>query len=44
MKKTLIISLLVLVASSSFGQQFTELYGDYLGQPPLGILHIGIRQ
>jgi hypothetical protein len=36
MKKTLIISLLVLVAQFSFGQQFTDLHGDYLGQTPPG--------
>lgn len=36
MKKTLIISLLILIAQFSFGQQLTDLYGDYLGQTPPG--------
>jgi hypothetical protein len=36
MKKTFIITILSLVVSSSFGQQFTDLYGDYLGQTPPG--------
>jgi hypothetical protein len=32
MKKELLIILLILIVKSSFGQQFTDLYGDYLGQ------------
>jgi hypothetical protein len=32
MKKGLIIIILSLIVKSSFGQQFTDLYGDYLGQ------------
>jgi hypothetical protein len=36
MKKAFIITILILIAQSSFGQQFTDLYGDYLGQTPPG--------
>jgi len=36
MKKVLLIILLILIIKSSFGQQFTDLYGDYLGQTPPG--------
>src|ERR1035437_8676797 len=32
MKKRLMITILVLLFKSSFGQQFTDLHGDYLGQ------------
>jgi hypothetical protein len=32
MKKGLFIIILTLIVKSSFGQQFTDLYGDYLGQ------------
>jgi hypothetical protein len=32
MKAKLLIIILILIAKSSFGQQFTDLYGDYLGQ------------
>lgn len=32
MKKILKIAFLILIASNSFGQQFSNLYGDYLGQ------------
>jgi hypothetical protein len=35
-KKGLIIIILSLIVKSSFGQQFTDLYGDYLGQTPPG--------
>jgi len=36
MKKGLIILILSLIVKSSFGQEFTDLYGDYLGQPSPG--------
>jgi len=36
MKKGLLIVFLILIIKSSFGQQFTDLYGDYLGQTPPG--------
>jgi hypothetical protein len=36
MKKIFVIAILVLVAQSSFSQQFTDLYGDYFGQTPPG--------
>ena len=36
MKKRLLILMFVIIAQSSFGQQFTDLYGDYLGQTPPG--------
>ena len=36
MKKGLMIALLVFVVKSTFGQQFTDLCGDYLGQTPPG--------
>jgi WD40-like Beta Propeller Repeat. len=36
MKKIFMTSILVLLIKSSFGQQFTDLYGDYLGQPVPG--------
>jgi hypothetical protein len=36
MKKGLLIIFLILIVKSSFGQQFTDLYGDYLGQTPPG--------
>jgi hypothetical protein len=36
MKKGLFILFLILIIKSSFGQQFTDLYGDYLGQTPPG--------
>ncbi len=36
MKKGLLIIFLILIVTSSFGQQFTDLYGDYLGQTPPG--------
>lgn len=36
MKKELMIIILVLLVKFSFGQQFTDLYGDYLGQTPPG--------
>ena len=36
MKKELMITILVLLVKFSFGQQFTDLYGDYLGQTPPG--------
>jgi Tol biopolymer transport system component len=32
--KGLSIIILLLIINSSFGQQFTDLYDDYLGQPP----------
>jgi hypothetical protein len=35
-RKAFVITVLILVASSSFGQQFTDLYGEYLGQTPPG--------
>jgi Tol biopolymer transport system component len=34
MKNKLLFFLLILIAKSSFGQEFTDLYGDYLGQNP----------
>ena len=36
MKKILLIFNLVLISNFLFGQQFTDLYGDYLGQTPPG--------
>jgi hypothetical protein len=36
MKKELLIFVFILITQSSFGQQFTDLYGDYLGQTPPG--------
>lgn len=36
MKNGLLIIILLLFIKSSFGQQFTDLYGDYLGQSPPG--------
>lgn len=36
MKTKSIIIILTLIANVSFGQEFTELYGDYLGQTPPG--------
>ena len=36
MKKETLIIFLVLIIKSSFGQEFTDLYGDYLGQTPPG--------
>jgi WD40-like Beta Propeller Repeat. len=36
MKKGLLIIFLILIIKSSFCQQFTDLYGDYLGQTPPG--------
>lgn len=33
MRKRLLISVLLLVVTPSFAEQFTELHGDYLGQP-----------
>lgn len=36
MRKGLLIAILILLVISSFGQQFTDLYGDYLGQTPPG--------
>jgi len=36
MKKVLMTTILVLFIRSSFGQQFTNLHGDYLGQTPPG--------
>jgi hypothetical protein len=36
MKKGLIIIILSLIVKSSFGQEFTDFYGDYLGQTPPG--------
>jgi len=36
MKKVFLIVLLILFAQLSSGQQFTDLYGDYLGQTPPG--------
>lgn len=35
-KKRLLILVFIFIAQSSFGQQFTDLYGDYLGQIPPG--------
>ena len=34
MQKRLLIIILFLTANLSFGQNFTDLYGDYLGQTP----------
>lgn len=36
MKKELSAIVLILIAQSSFAQQFTDLHGDYLGQTPPG--------
>lgn len=36
MKKGLLIITLILIVKSSFGQQFTDLYGDYFGLTPPG--------
>lgn len=36
MKKALLIIFSILIIPSSFGQQFTDLNGDYLGQTPPG--------
>jgi hypothetical protein len=36
MKKGLLLIILFLIIKSSFGQQFTEFKGDYLGQTPPG--------
>jgi hypothetical protein len=36
MKKIFLIFSLILITRSLFGQQFTDLYGDYLGQTPPG--------
>jgi Tol biopolymer transport system component len=36
MRKVFIVIIFVLIAQFSFGQQFTDLYGDYLGQTPPG--------
>jgi hypothetical protein len=36
MKKLLIIIILVFIAQTLYGQQFTDLYGDYFGQAPPG--------
>lgn len=36
MKKELMIFAFTLFAECSFGQQFTDLHGDYLGQTPPG--------
>jgi hypothetical protein len=36
MKKVFVTSVLILVVRSSFGQQFTDLQGDYVGQTPPG--------
>ncbi len=36
MKRRLLILVFILISQSSFGQQFTDLYGDYLGQTPPG--------
>lgn len=36
MKKGTLIIFLILIIKSSFGQEFTDLYGDYLGQTPPG--------
>jgi hypothetical protein len=36
MKKRLLIFSLILIGQPSFGQQFTDMYGDYLGQTPPG--------
>ncbi|RKD90475.1 TolB-like translocation protein [Mangrovibacterium diazotrophicum] len=36
MKKEIFILALFLLVKSSFGQEFTNLYGDYLGQTPPG--------
>ena len=35
-RKVFLVIIFVLIAQSSFGQQFTDLYGDYLGQTPPG--------
>jgi hypothetical protein len=36
MEKRLLIIVLILTANFSFGQQFTDFYGDYFGQNPPG--------
>lgn len=36
MKKGLIVIFLILIVKYTFGQEFTDLYGDYLGQTPPG--------
>jgi Tol biopolymer transport system component len=36
MKRELLIIILMLITKSSFGQQFTDVYGDYFGQTPPG--------
>jgi hypothetical protein len=36
MRKEFLIFMFILIAQSLFGQQFTDLYGDYLGQTPPG--------
>ena len=36
MKTKSLIFILILIANFSFGQEFTDLYGDYLGQTPPG--------
>jgi len=36
MKKELLFIALILIVESSFGQKFTDLYGDYFGQTPPG--------
>jgi hypothetical protein len=36
MKKVLVIAALIIVVNSLLGQQFSDLYGDYLGQTPPG--------
>jgi len=35
-RKVFIVIIFVLIAQSSYGQQFTDLYGDYFGQTPPG--------
>lgn len=35
-RKRLLVIFLIFAAQSSFGQQFTDFYGDYLGQTPPG--------
>ena len=35
-RKVFFVIILGLIVQSSFGQQFTDLYGDYLGQTPPG--------
>jgi Tol biopolymer transport system component len=36
MKKGVLIIFLIMIVKFSFGQEFTDLYGDYLGQAPPG--------